>query len=195
MLGEGFRIKVDWMGEQVETLADIPPQDGSVLLVGINPSPVSVAAGHYYQGTLGKRLWGRLRRVGLLEDDDAWEDESFVAAGNGLTDIIKRPTPSADDLRATEIEHGADVLRSKLSAWEPSLAVFAFKLPAEALLGVGVEPGPGPLCMGVPTFRLAAPYARTAHVLENERDLRRLLGVEEGSEADPTRAQLHLANP
>src|SRR5712691_1489057 len=42
------------------TLPDIPPKPGGILLVGINPAPVSVAAGHYYQGRIGQRLWRRL---------------------------------------------------------------------------------------------------------------------------------------
>lgn len=112
----------------VATLPDRPPRPGGVLLVGINPAPVSAKAGHYYQGTLGQRLWARLRSVGLLDDSEhAWEDEAFVAAGNGLTDIVKRPTASAAAVEASELAEGATALRRKIEKSQPGLLLFAFK--------------------------------------------------------------------
>ena len=36
------------MGEQVETLADVLRPGLRAVVIGINPSPVSVAAGHCY---------------------------------------------------------------------------------------------------------------------------------------------------
>jgi TDG/mug DNA glycosylase family protein len=42
------RIVEVWMGSRVETLADLIPTDPRVLCVGINPAPISVAAGHYF---------------------------------------------------------------------------------------------------------------------------------------------------
>ena len=39
------------MGNQVQTLADLFRHGLRAVVVGINPSPVSVAAGHYYQGS------------------------------------------------------------------------------------------------------------------------------------------------
>ena len=47
-------------GTAVETLADLPPLRDRLLFVGLNPSPVSVAAGHYHQGRLGQTFWRRL---------------------------------------------------------------------------------------------------------------------------------------
>jgi len=164
-----------WMEAEVETLRDIPPQEGGVLLIGINPSPVSVAAGHYYQGTLGKRLWGRMRRVGLLADDSHWEDEAFTGVGHGLTDIVKRPTTGEAALMRGEIEFGTGLLRKNVAAWKPSLVLFAFKAPADALLGGSADPGEGPPFEGIPTFRLSPPYARREDVAENERLLVRVL--------------------
>ena len=51
--GPGHRVKETWMGEDVETLADLLRPGLNAVCVGINPSPVSVAAGHYYQGPPG----------------------------------------------------------------------------------------------------------------------------------------------
>lgn len=124
------------MGERVETLADLLRPGLRAVCVGINPSPVSVRAGHYYQGQLGQRFFGRLRRVGLLPERIAgYEDDALFAAGIGFTDIIKRPTAGAGELRAEEYEHGGEELRRKLRAAQPAMVIFTFKKTAEALFG------------------------------------------------------------
>jgi hypothetical protein len=53
----GHRVTVDWMGHRVETLADLMRPGLRAVCVGINPSPVSVAAGHYYQARLGQAFF------------------------------------------------------------------------------------------------------------------------------------------
>jgi len=164
------------------TLPDIAPQPGGVVVVGINPAPVSVAAGHYYQGSLGRRLWRRLERVGLLEDPvPGAEDEAFAAAGHGLTDLVKRPTTSSSELTDDELHGGVEALRAKLQEWRPGLILFAFKEPARRLLGK-VSPGPGPAFDGVPTFLLSGPYAARAETERIDAELRELLG-EDGDTA------------
>src|SRR3982751_3416825 len=60
-------------GRRVETLADPPPLRNRLLFVGLNPSPVSVAAGHYHQGRLGRRFWTRLIRAGIIPHDSDLE--------------------------------------------------------------------------------------------------------------------------
>jgi TDG/mug DNA glycosylase family protein len=168
-------VDVEWSGES--TLPDIPPQPGGVLLVGINPAPVSVAAGHYYQGRLGRRLWRRLERLGLLVDPvPGQEDEVFAEAGHGLTDLVKRPTRSASEISKEELEAGVQTLKSKIEAWKPGLVLFAFKDPARALLGSSVKPGAGPALEGVLTFLLTSPYAPNAEAERVDRELLDLLG-------------------
>jgi uracil DNA glycosylase superfamily protein len=93
------------------TLPDRPCRPGGVLLVGINPAPVSVLAGHYYQGAHGKRLWKRLARLGLLAGAvEGNEDDAFVAAGNGLTDLVKRPSKAAAEVSPEEMARSASSL-------------------------------------------------------------------------------------
>jgi len=53
----GHRVQVEWMGETVESLEDLLRPGLRIVCVGINPAPVSVAAGHYYQGRLGQGFW------------------------------------------------------------------------------------------------------------------------------------------
>jgi TDG/mug DNA glycosylase family protein len=158
------------------TLPDRPPHPGGVLLIGINPAPVSVRAGHYYQGRLGQRLWARLRSVGLLDDEGhQWEDDAFVAAGNGLTDIVKRPTASAADVSPRELADGADVLSRKIRKWAPGLLLFAFRPPAEALFGRDVRPGVVGGFESVPGFLPSGPYAPATEQLKIDGELRKSL--------------------
>ncbi len=108
LFSAGFHTRLEWMGTTVETLADIPPRPGGVVLVGINLAPISVAAGHYYQGRIGKRLWRRLERLGMLDKPQAGaEDEAFARAGHGLTDLVKRPTVSPRELLEEELGSGS----------------------------------------------------------------------------------------
>ncbi len=165
-----------------ETLPDRAPSPGGVLLVGINPSPVSVRAEHYYQGRLGKRLWRRLGRLGLAKHAvPGAEDDAFVAAGNGLTDVVKRATRSAEELSRDELRRGAETLREKIRSWQPGLILFAFKGAARAACDAsGFTPGTGPTLEGVPTFLLSGPYAPRNLAERNDEELLRLLGDRTG---------------
>ncbi len=181
-------------GGRAETLPDIPPKPGGVLLVGINPAPPSVAAGHYYQGRIGRRLWRRLEEVGLLRDAaPGAEDEAFAAAGHGLTDLVKRPTASASELSESELDAGVDELLRKIAEWQPGLVLFAFKDAARRLLGKTVAPGAGGDLAGVPTFLLTGPYAARAERERIDAELRRMLAIDRA--ADPAaRSQRVTAN-
>ena len=173
-----------------ETLPDIPPKLGGVLLVGINPAPISVAAGHYYQGRIGRRLWHRLERIGLLKDPlPGAEDEAFAREGHGLTDLVKRPTRTSTELTEDELRVGADELRAKIREWRPFFVLFAFKEPARRLLGKSVAPGPGADVEGVPTFLLTGPYAPRAEAERIDDELRRLLGRRGRKGSDDARSQ------
>jgi TDG/mug DNA glycosylase family protein len=159
------------------TLPDIPPQPGGVLLVGINPAPISVAAGHYYQGKIGRRLWQRLERLGLLSDPvPGREDEAFAREGHGLTDLVKRPTKAAAELTNEELEAGVEQLRAKIREWQPRLVLFGFKEPARRVLGPSVAPGRLAPIDGVQTFLLTGPYAPSADAERVNEDLRAFLG-------------------
>src|SRR5512137_361598 len=101
--GPAHRITLILDGLPVETLADLPPEPGRLLFVGLNPSPVSVAAGHYHEGRLGRTFWRRLIAATLLppETDLDTADDALVAAGHGITDLLKLPSPRDDADDAT----------------------------------------------------------------------------------------------
>lgn len=124
------------MGRPEETLEDLLRPRLRAVCVGINPSRVSVDAGHYYQGRLGQVFLARLRRVGLLPATAAgYEDDALFAAGVGFTDVVKRATARARELRPEEYEHGSAELLKKLAAARAPLVIFTFKRTAEVLLG------------------------------------------------------------
>jgi G:T/U-mismatch repair DNA glycosylase len=109
---------------------------------------------------LGRRLWRRLERAGLLKDPiPGREDEAFHRAGHGLTDVVKRPLKEKERPTLQELESGAELLRRNVRQWHPGLVLFAFKQAAEAALGEPIQPGPGPRYEGSPTFLLPSPYA------------------------------------
>lgn len=148
------------------------------MIVGINPAPVSVRSGHYYQGAIGRRLWRRLEIVGLVRNAvPGAEDEAFAQAGHGLTDLVKRPTTSSADLVDAELKAGADELKKKIRSWKPSLVIFPFKKVASVVLGPHVSPGPGPELESVPTFLLTGPYAPRGEAKRVDAQLKRKLKV------------------
>jgi TDG/mug DNA glycosylase family protein len=130
------RVAEDWMGSEVETLADLLRPDLVAVCIGINPAPASVRAGHYYQGTLGQKFFKRLNQAHVVPSGrGGWQDDEAFAAGVGFTDIVKRPTAQATEVRRGEYEHGRGVLEAKLEQACPRLAIFTFKEAATRLFG------------------------------------------------------------
>jgi TDG/mug DNA glycosylase family protein len=155
------------MGEPVETLADLLKPGLRAVCVGINPAPVSVRAGHYYQGRLGQTFFARLRRARLLPIDvHGWEDDVAFANGIGFTDIVKRPTPSEADVRSDEYEYGRPLLARKLQGVRPGLVIFSFKKVAERFFGPFSGNGfvPGLRIGRADVFIMPGPYERRENV-------------------------------
>lgn len=124
------------MGQRIRTLDDLLRPELRVVCVGINPSLVSVDAGHYYQGRLGQRFFDRLRSVGLLSAElDGYEDDALFAAGVGFTDMVKRPTRRGHEPEAAEFAYGRPRLEHELDRWAPQLVIFTYKATAVRLFG------------------------------------------------------------
>ncbi len=165
----GHRITLVIDGLPVETLADLPPEPGRLLFVGLNPSPVSVEAGHYHQGRLGRAFWRRLVRARILPLDTDLDaaDDALVAAGHGITDLLKLPSPR-DTATGTELRSGVGPLFQKVAIWRPAAVVFVYKRGAESCAGRHV-PEPWGRIEGLalaarPCFLMPGPYAPRAEV-------------------------------
>jgi len=168
------RVTEEWMGTEVETLEDLLRPNLRALCVGINPSPVSVQAGHYYQGKLGRAFFSRLIRAGVVPSNSSnFMDDVAFRNGVGFTDIVKRPTKAAKDLTAAELGHGEGILRKKIEDNRPRLVIFTFKATAVKLLGrfegngfIGAEVG------GAEVFVMPGPYESASTVSETLDQLR-----------------------
>lgn len=174
----GQRVKLDWMGHRIETLADLLRPRLKAICIGINPAPISVAAGHYYQGNLGQRFFSRLVTAGLLGgDSDQWEDDAAFAKGIGFTDVVKRPTASASQILPEEYTYGRARVVKGIQRHRPKLLIFSFKRAAEAILGTVYGNGliTGQHIAEVPVFVMPGPYERSATVERVLKDLVKLV--------------------
>lgn len=66
---------------------------------------------------------------------DGYEDDAAFAAGIGFTDIVKRPTASAKEVKPAEFKHGRELLKANLAEHKPELVIFTFKKTAQTLFG------------------------------------------------------------
>jgi TDG/mug DNA glycosylase family protein len=166
-------------GQAVDTLEDLPPLRNRLLFVGLNPSPVSVEAGHYHQGRLGRMFWARLIRAHILPAGTAIEaaDDALLGVGHGITDLIKLPSPR-DTASDAELTAGVGPLWQKVAIWRPAAIVFIYKRVADISAGRRLEARWGQLVgvalAGRPCFLMPGPYAPTTEVDQGLNFLRNL---------------------
>ena len=119
-----------------------------VLFVGINPGIRSSATGHHFAG-VSNRFWKLLYDSRLVSEPIGYlEDRRLPEWGFGITNLIRRPTPGIDSLRAEEYAAGERALRRKVRRVKPEVVVFVgvtlfravFKRrPGEAIV-LGLQP-------------------------------------------------------
>jgi double-stranded uracil-DNA glycosylase len=124
-----------------------------VLLVGINPGVRSSQVGHHFAGP-SNRFWKLLYRL------PEW--------GFGMTNLIPRPTPGIDTLRAEEYVAGAKALRRKVRRLKPAMVAFIgvtlFRSLFNKRPGEPVATGPqDERFEGVRVFVLPNPSGRNAN--------------------------------
>lgn len=137
------------------------------MIVGLNPSPPSVAAGHYYQGRLGPRRMDLLAAAGLFHSPgpNQFVDDVALKKGIGFADLVRRPASGEKDLSEDEIREGAQRLRRKLVERRVPLVVCVLRHPALELTGSpknGAKPGviPAGHLSGSTVFRMPGPSPR-----------------------------------
>jgi TDG/mug DNA glycosylase family protein len=160
-------IEVD--GRTVETLRELLRPGLRVVVVGINPSPVSVAAGHYYQGKLGKRLWHRMQAAGLATDLAVGrEDEDAFSQGVGFADIIRYPTANARTISSRDLQAALPDFERRIATTDCRRLLFVFAAARKAASDLGMR--------GYELFEMPGPYAERSVVEERLAQLRRALG-------------------
>lgn len=163
MGADDYRATIEWMDAPVTTLADIWPAQPRAMVVGLNPAPVSVEAGHYYQGRTGQRQMGRLAAADVFEPprSGTFYEETALSSGIGFTDIVKRPTSGEKDVGPDELRHGQRLLARELEARGVGLIVCVFRHPVIALRGAAGPPGfqKTRTTWGAEVFRMPGPFA------------------------------------
>ena len=108
----------------MDTLPDYLREGLNIVLVGLNPSVYSARRGHYFANPRN-RFWPAFNRSGLVDEEVAMEaDHTLINHGIGLTDVIKRPTSQASELRAQDFRRWAPTLRAKLEQYQPLIVCF-----------------------------------------------------------------------
>ena len=176
---------------EMETLPDYLREGLSLVFVGLNPSQISVEAGHYFANPRN-RFWTAFNLAGLVDREFRPEDDAALPDyGIGLTDVVKRPTRQGSGLKAEDYRRWAPVLKEKLLLYRPKLVCFhglmAYKaylryaegLPRESP-GLGLQdrrigdsqvfvvPNPSPANAKYSVNDLAAWYRRLSEFREGE---------------------------
>ncbi len=132
-------------GQPVLTLAELLRPGLRAVVVGLNPSQVSVDAGHYFQGQLGKRLWQRLLRAGVLHDlPPGGEDDEAFRQGVGFCDVVRVPSARASHLTPAVLRVAAPELLERLTAAEvrpPTKILFVYAAAFHAVAPLLREEG------------------------------------------------------
>jgi len=95
-----------------------------VLFVGINPGIRSSLTGHHFAG-YSNRFWKLLYESRLVDEPIGYADDGRLPEwGYGITNLVPRPTPGIDTLRAEEYGAGARVLARKVRRVKPEIVAF-----------------------------------------------------------------------
>ena len=115
----------------MKTLPDYLRKGMKLVIVGCNPTESSVRAGHYYAGR-GNAFWPTLFEGGVVpEPFDYPDDRRVIEFGIGLTDLVKRPTKTVEELKREDFAEGRIVLAQKLEEFAPRVVAFNGKVVYE----------------------------------------------------------------
>lgn len=111
----------------METLPDYLRHDLTIVSIGLNPSIPSVEAGYYFANPRN-RFWKALNGSRLvhakLEPGVEAIEKLFEKYNIGFTDLVKKPTRSAKELRVADYREGAPQLKEKILEYRPRIAWF-----------------------------------------------------------------------
>ncbi len=95
-----------------------------IIFIGFNPGIKSSETGHHYAHPTN-RFYKLLYEAGLTDRlYEPSEDYKLLKLGYGLTNIVQRPTKSADGIKNEEYEKGRKELLEKLKKYRPEVACF-----------------------------------------------------------------------
>lgn len=131
------------------TLPDHLKPGLDIVFVGINPGRYSAEVGKYF-ATPTNRFWRALTKSGIVDNDRglAPGDETWLNdVGIGFTDVVKRASSSASDLRAADFKTWAPLTLQKLVDNAPLVVCFngltGYAWFAQYALGQKLKPALG----------------------------------------------------
>lgn len=115
----------------MRTLPDYLRRGMKLILIGCNPADRAARVGHYYAGR-DNPFWPLLYESGVIpEPIDHKNDKRLIEFGVGITDLVKRPTRSPDELGREDFAEGRILLAQKLEEYAPRVVAFNGKLAYE----------------------------------------------------------------
>ena len=116
---EGDDVLVRVLRER--TLADTVGPGMRLLVCGLNPSVYSADVGHGFARP-GNRYWPAALAAGLVTKDHD-PRHALVHDGIGMTDLVKRATPRADELTTDEYRAGVERVAALVEWLQPGAVV------------------------------------------------------------------------
>jgi len=107
-----------------KTLPDYLVSGLRLVFIGTNPGLYSAQTGHYF-ATPRNRFWQAFNLAQLVEGDFSPEQDHLLPQrGVGFTDLVKRPTSGAAELKAQDFRQGAPILKEKILHYGPKIVAF-----------------------------------------------------------------------
>jgi TDG/mug DNA glycosylase family protein len=147
------------------TVPDVVAPGLRVLFCGINPGLYSGAVGHHFARP-GNRFWKALHLAGFTDRVlTPFEERDLLAAGLGITNLVRRATATADKLSDDELRDGGVALARKVRRFRPEVVAFLGIGAYRVAFGRGEATiGPQPDTVGgVPAWVLPNPSGLNAH--------------------------------
>lgn len=124
-------------------LPDIIAPRLSILFVGYNPGLQSASSGHHYAGK-SNRFWKLLYQSELLPYPlSSEEDKILLKFGYGSTNIVQRPTKSANEISSEEFKEGSRILSNLIQSMAPKIVCYVgygvYRAFASNLLGTSAS--------------------------------------------------------
>jgi len=133
-----YMLNTDANAALDDGLAPIPDHlaEGlDIVFVGYNPSIRSSKTGHHYANP-SNRFWRMIYGAGLTPRlYSSHEGEELLRFGFGFTNIVPRPTRTAEEITKEEYAAGRAELLRKLTAYRPRAACFVGKGVYEQFAG------------------------------------------------------------
>ena len=144
LLGGGFRFVSGTTVERLRTLPDTVGPGMRLLVCGLNPSVYSADVGHGFARP-GNRYWPAALAAGIVTKDHD-PRHALVQDGIGMTDLVKRATPRADELTTDEYRDGVERVAALVEWLQPGAVVMVglagWRAAVDRKAVAGVQPDP-----------------------------------------------------